>query len=165
MAALALLSLPFPLPPSLTELSSASELRLGQCSTQRTPFHTTSPTVAKKTQPITLEYQWHGHPPFCAPQGLWVSCSAACAGPAIWFHRWKCLTLRAQTWASCFPSCWFLCGLSWQWAKAEVRSVVWLSVKKATWTVFIMISRKMKHSENFKSLVCVKKVKLVNPGL
>ncbi|KAI4816400.1 hypothetical protein KUCAC02_008727, partial [Chaenocephalus aceratus] len=56
-------------------------LRLGQRSTQRTPFHAASPTVAKETLPITLEYQWHGRPPFCAPQGLRLSCSA----------EWSCL--------------------------------------------------------------------------
>lgn len=50
-------------------------------STQRTPFHRASPTVTKETEPIMPEYQWHGHPPFCAPQGLWLSCSAA----------WSCL--------------------------------------------------------------------------
>lgn len=64
-----------------TELSSASELRLGQRSTHRTPFHIAGPTVAKETEPFTLEYQWCGHPPFCAPQGLWVSCSVV----------WSCL--------------------------------------------------------------------------
>lgn len=49
---------------------------------------------------------------------------------AILLHRWKCLTLRAQTWASSFPSCLFLCRLSWQSAKAEVRCVVFLFAAK-----------------------------------
>lgn len=43
---------------------------------------------------------------------------AASAGSAISLHRWKCLALRAQTWASSF-----LCWLSWQSAEAEVRCV------------------------------------------
>lgn len=122
----------------LTELSSASELRPGQRSTQRTPFHTAGPTVAKETQAIMLECQWQWPSTIlCSSRSLTVLLSCVelpLLASAILLHRWKCLTLRAETWASSLASsCLFLCRLSWQSSKkAEVRCVVSFDAKMAT---------------------------------
>lgn len=130
MAALSSLSLS-----GLTELSSASELRLGQCSTQRTPFHIASPTVAKETQPITLEYQWHGHPPFCAPQGLWLSSSAEWSCSLCYLvTQMEVFNFKSTDLSEQLP----LCRLSWQSAKAEVRCVVLFTAKMAAYSAALL---------------------------
>lgn len=82
-----------------TELSSASELRLGQRSTHRTPFH-----------PLWPRRHSHSH---WSISGAAIhhfvllkvfECPAQWCGAAsaILLHRWKCLTLRLQTWGSSF---------------------------------------------------------------
>lgn len=82
--------------------------------TQRSPFPTaaSNPSVAKEAQPITREDQQHGHPPFClllkvfdCPAQLSrAACVLLAPRSAILLHRWKCLTLRTQTWAASFPA-------------------------------------------------------------
>lgn len=120
----------------LTELSSASELRLGQRSTHR-GLHFTQPAPLWPRRHSQSCWSISGMAihhfvllkVFDCPAQL---SGAASACSAILLHRWKCLTLRAQTWASSFPSCLFLCRLSWQSAKAEVRCVVLFTAKMAT---------------------------------